>query len=290
MQLRLFALNSSRPFGEGVAAARVTAVTPYLCYSRKDRKTKARDPVATRYVAQIIEVVGIDRVVTVDVHNLAAYQNAFRVPAEHLEARQLFVDHLACLVGDEPAVVVAPDAGGIKRAEILRESLETRLDRPVERAFMEKRRSRNVVSGDLLAGNVAGRSAVIVDDLVRSGTTLARAAHACRMHAAQRVYAVATHGMFTGAAERILAEMPVDLLITDTIPRFRLASAAALTKLRAPPAAPLCAAAIERIHGGGSLVELLTGRECRAQQHFAFGRKPGALVSATSTNATAEGG
>ncbi len=127
-------------------AARVTAVTPYLAYARKDRKTKARDPVTTRYVATLFEAVGADCVVTLDVHNLAAFQNAFRCGAENLEAAPLFVDALVPLVGDDPVAVVSPDAGGIKRAEAFRERFARALGRPVGAAFAEKHRSGGVVS------------------------------------------------------------------------------------------------------------------------------------------------
>ncbi|MBI2801135.1 MAG: ribose-phosphate pyrophosphokinase [Gammaproteobacteria bacterium] len=91
----------------------VTAVMPYLCYARKDRRTKPRDPLSSRYIAQVCEAVGIARVVTLDVHNIAAYQNAFRIPAERLEGGGLFVTDLAHLIGQDAAVVVPPDAGGI---------------------------------------------------------------------------------------------------------------------------------------------------------------------------------
>ncbi|MCW8139681.1 MAG: ribose-phosphate pyrophosphokinase, partial [Planctomycetota bacterium] len=136
------------------SAGRVTAVVPFLCYSRKDRKTKPRDPVTTRYVAALFEAVGADRVLTVDVHNLAAYQNAFRCRAEHLEGRPLLVERLAAgLREQEAVVVVSPDAGGVHRADALRASLARALGRPVDLAFVEKRRSEGVVSGDLLAGD-----------------------------------------------------------------------------------------------------------------------------------------
>ena len=107
-------------------AARVTAVVPYLAYARKDRRTQLRDPITTRYVAQLIEAVGVDRVVTVDVHNLAAFENAFRCPTMHLEARPLFVAHLLPLLREREMAVVSPDAGGVKRAELFRESLARR--------------------------------------------------------------------------------------------------------------------------------------------------------------------
>ncbi len=117
------------------SAARVTAICPYLAYSRKDRRSKPRDPVSSRYVAQLFEAVGTDRMVTLDVHNLAAYQNAFRIPAEHLEARGLFVAWFAARLQDENLVVVSPDAGGVKRADALRDSLARALGRPVGAAL-----------------------------------------------------------------------------------------------------------------------------------------------------------
>lgn len=156
------------------SAATVTAVVPYLAYARKDRKTKARDPVTTRYVAALFEAVGTDRVLTLDVHNLAAYQNAFRCRADHLEATGLFAAHFAGILADREAVVVSPDAGGIKRAEQFRLRLRQVLGRPVAAAFAEKHRSEDVVSGELIVGDVAGRCAIVLDDLIGTGTTIAR--------------------------------------------------------------------------------------------------------------------
>ena len=167
------------------SAARVTAVVPYLAYARKDRKSKPRDPVSTRYVAQLFEAVGVDCIVTLDVHNLAAFQNAFRCRCENLEANPLFVAHFAGRLADADVVVVAPDAGGIKRAEDFRRRLAAALGRPVPMAFAEKHRSSGIVSGEALVGDVSGRVAIIVDDLISGGTTAARAAQACRARGAQ---------------------------------------------------------------------------------------------------------
>src|SRR5574340_1240657 len=240
------------------SAARVTAICPYLAYSRKDRRSKPRDPVGSRYVAQLFEAVGTDRMVTLDVHNLAAYQNAFRIPAEHLEARGLFVAWFAARLQDENLVVVSPDAGGVKRADALRDSLARTLGRPVGAAFMEKRRSEGVVSGEAVVGEVAGSTALIVDDLISSGTTLARAATACRKRGARRVFAAASHGMFTGTAGTVLADRALEkVLVTDSIPPFRLPTAMIASQVEVLETAPLFAEAIRRLHGGGSLVELL---------------------------------
>jgi ribose-phosphate pyrophosphokinase len=240
------------------SAAQVTAVCPYLAYSRKDRRTKPRDPLGSRYVAQLFEAVGTDRVVTLDVHNLAAYQNAFRIPAEHLEARGLFVAWFAARLQDEAVVVVSPDAGGVKRADAFRTSLARALGRSVGSAFMEKRRSEGVVSGEAVVGDIGGKTAIILDDLVSSGTTLARAAAACQALGAKRVFAAASHGVFAGAAAEVLADPALEkLLVTDSIPPFRLPPAMLGRQVEVLASAPLFAEAIRRLHSGGSLVELL---------------------------------
>jgi ribose-phosphate pyrophosphokinase len=240
------------------SARRVTAVMPYLCYARKDRKTKARDPVITRYVACLLESVGTDRVVTVDVHNLAAYQNAFRCPADHLEAKKLFVDFFAPRLENEEVAVVSPDVGGAKRAEQLRLALAQRLEREPGSAFLEKYRSAGRVTGEAVVGDVAGRVAIIVDDLISTGGTIARSAAACRAHGAKRVYAAATHGIFVGPAARALGSADLErLVITDTIPPFRLPHELLRAKVTVLESAPLVAEAVRRIHEGGSNVELL---------------------------------
>lgn len=237
-------------------ADRVTAVVPYLCYARKDRRTKPRDPVTTRYVAALFEAVGMDRMVTIDVHNPAAYQNAFRIPAEHLEARNLLIDHVTGLSG--PLAVLSPDVGGVKRAEALREVLEQRRGEPVPAGFMEKHRSAGVVSGRSLVGDVEGRTVLLVDDLVASGGTLVRAAQACLARGARRVFGLATHGAFTPQAAEVLADAALDgVVITDTVDADRLGPGAARAKLTVLPTGPLVAEAIRRLHSGGSLVELL---------------------------------
>lgn len=238
-------------------ARRLTAVLPYLCYSRKDRRTKARDPVSTRYVATMLEAAGVDRIVTVDVHNPAAYENAFRIPAEHLRAGPLLARQLGTRLDSGESAVISPDIGGIRRAEAFAALLERGLGRPVQRGFMEKRRSGGVVSGDRLVADVAGRDVVLVDDLVSSGGTLARAAAACRAQGARRVVAAATHAPFSVEADQQLADSPLEtLLVTDTVPVPRPGHAMAWHGLEVVEVAPLLAEAIHRLHTGGSLVDL----------------------------------
>jgi CBS domain-containing protein len=125
--------------------------------------------VTTRYVASLFEAVGCDRVVTLDVHNLAAYQNAFRCPADHLEAKNLFVHHFVSLIGKQDVVVVSPDIGGVKRVDQFRQSLSQRLQQEVSTAVVEKYRSGGVVSGDRVIGDMHDRVAIIIDDLSEAG-------------------------------------------------------------------------------------------------------------------------
>jgi ribose-phosphate pyrophosphokinase len=252
----LFFLGAIREGG----ARRVTAVIPYLAYARKDRQTKSRDPVTTRYMAQILEAVGIDAVMTLDVHNIVAFQNAFRCRSHHLDTRRLFAMHILDLTGDGPVVVASPDPGGVKRAQLFRETLEAMLDRPIGQAFMEKRRSAGVVSGTLLVGDVADAKVFVVDDLISTGGTMLRAAEACREQGAEAVYALAAHGLFVGDAEEKVANPKIEqTIVTDTVPPFRLGPTAVKQHLKIVSAAPLFAKAIRRCHEGGSLVDLLEG-------------------------------
>jgi ribose-phosphate pyrophosphokinase len=232
------------------SAARVTAVAPYLCYARKDRRTKPRDPVITRYVAQMFEALGVDRIVALDVHNPAAFENAFRARTEHVEALPLLVEHLAPTLAGRGAVVLSPDLGGGKRAERLRQALEAALERPVSFALMEKHRSGGVVSGELFAGEVDGRTVVILDDLISTGSTLARAARASRERGAAHVIVAATHGLFVDGAPALFGEEAIDRIVTtNTVPPFRVPDGRR-AKLTVLDVAPLLAEAVGRLHAG----------------------------------------
>jgi ribose-phosphate pyrophosphokinase len=240
------------------AADRVTAVIPYLCYARKDRKTQTRDPVTTRYVASLFEAVGTDRVITLDVHNLAAFQNAFRCATDHLDARKIFVEHFKALLPDEDLLVLSPDVGGMKRADAFRDALARSMNRGIPTGFMEKQRARGVVSGESLFADVKGRTVIIIDDLISTGTTISRAAKACRAAGAKRIYVAATHGVFNAKANDVIADPVFEkVVITDSLPPFRLRAELVAEKLVLLDSAALFAAAIERLHTGGSLVALL---------------------------------
>lgn len=240
------------------SAACVSAVVPYLGYARKDRKTQPRDPVTTSYVARALEAMGANRILTLDVHNLAAFQNAFRCRTDHLEAKKLFVDHFAPALRNQEIVVVSPDVGGIKRAEQFRDAMGRVLNKEIAIAFLEKQRSKGIVTGGAIVGDVKNRVAIIIDDLISTGTTVSRAVEACTQKGAIRVYAAASHGIFVGEANRVLANAALEqVIITDTIPPFRLAPDLVKAKVVVLDAAGLFAEGIRRIHSGGSIVELL---------------------------------
>jgi ribose-phosphate pyrophosphokinase len=238
-------------------ARRVTAVTPYLCYARQDRRTAPFAPVTSRYVAELFEAAGADTVATLEVHNPSAFENAFRHRTVTLSATPLYLDYLERFRG-ERLCVVCPDAGGMKRAELLRETLERATGRSISMAFAEKHRHAGHVSGHLFVGDVQGATALVVDDLVCTGTTLVRAAKAARQAGADRVIALTAHGLFTPGAGEVLADPAIErVAVTDSVPPFRLAHAPAKDKLDLLASAPLFAETIRRLHEGRPLTDLL---------------------------------
>jgi ribose-phosphate pyrophosphokinase len=239
-------------------ASRVTAVVPYLAYSRKDRQTKSRDPVTTSYVARLFEAVGTDRVITLEVHNIAAFQNAFRCQSVHLDARKLFVPAIRGLAKDLPLTVFSPDSGGIKRAQLLKEALEAVQGEEVGFGFMEKRRSRDVVSGDLFAGEVKGSAVFIIDDMISTGGTMLRTALACRQRGAKAVYVFATHGLFSPGCEALFNSPAVNrVVVTDSVTPANRTGLEPLAKIEIIPVAPLIGEAIRRLHTNESITDLL---------------------------------
>jgi len=228
-------------------AARVTAVLPYLAYARKDRRTKPFDPLSLRYLAQLVEAVGVSQLIVLEAHNVAAFECAFRCTTLHLEAHRAFNGALGELVGDAPVAVASPDPGGVKRAQLWRESLLERLHRPVGFAMIDKRRSSGLVSSDdLVTGEVKGMTVLLLDDLIASGETMTRAARALLHAGAHEVIGLAAHGLFTGSAATLLADSPMRrIVVTDSVPPFRLpAAGGASRKLVTVSCVPLFARAI----------------------------------------------
>ena len=248
----LFFIATCRDHG----AARVTAVAPWLPYARKDRVTKARDPVSSRYVAQLFEAVGTDTLVTVDVHNLSAFQNGFRCRTVNLDTCRLFSTEVMGQAGDAPVTILSPDLGGTKRAELLRQAVELVSNRAAGFAVVEKHRSEGVISSGLFAGEVAGHDVWIVDDMIESGTTMLRAAEACRVRAARSVHLMATHAFATAQVlQRLLDPAIASLSVTDTARTMTLP--APDLRLRLLSVAPMIGQCLVRMHGGRAISPVL---------------------------------
>ncbi|MBS0579264.1 MAG: ribose-phosphate pyrophosphokinase [Proteobacteria bacterium] len=236
------------------------ALVPYLAFSRKERRTQLRDGVNTRYVAELLEAVGLDRLMTLDVHNPAALDNSYRVPVDHLSAMPMMADHFARQLTTAPLTVVSPDVGGIKRAQLFRELLQRRFDREIELAFIEKRRALDVVSSGALVGAVAGRQVIVIDDLCDSGGTLIRAASNCLRAGAEAVHATVTHAPLASGLKAVLAAGTLaSVVTTDSVGPGPAAASASVTgtPLVVLPIGPLLGQAVRRVLDGKPLGPLL---------------------------------
>lgn len=249
----LFLLAGLRDAG---AAQRIVLV-PYLAFARKDRRTQSRDPVTTRYLAELLESAGATLLVGLDVHNPAAFDNAFRIPVVHLSAQPLFAAHLAATGGSlADQVIASPDVGGVKRVQLFRELLQRQYGADLPMAFIEKRRASGRVSGGTVVGDVRGRRALVLDDLCASGGTLIRAASALRAAGATAVTVIVTHAPLAAGLRALLQADGIDqVLVTDSAgPRDDLPGGPKLTVL---PVAPLFAQVVRRLATQCSLTPLL---------------------------------
>ncbi len=238
-----------------------TVVLPYFAFARKDRRTQIRDPVSARYVAELLEAASAGSLIGLDVHNPAAFDNAFRIPTVHLTALPMLADHFLRQLGENAALaVVSPDVGGIKRAQIFRELLIARCGREIDLAFVEKRRARGVVSGGSLAGEVVGHCVIILDDLCATGGTLTRAAAACREGGATAVHVAVTHAPLAAGIEALVAAPSIDsITVTDSVGAALPASLclAATDRLTSLPIAPLLGETLRRMLTGQPVAPLL---------------------------------
>src|SRR5579883_221635 len=194
------------------SARRITAVIPYFGYARQDRKTLPRTPISAKLVANMITHAGADRVLTVDLH-AGQIQGFFDIPTDNLFAAPVIVRDIHKKFTNGDLMVVSPDVGGVVRAR----SLASRIDAPL--AIIDKRRERPGESEVMnVIGNVAGRTCILVDDIIDSGGTLCNAASALMEKGAVSVVAYITHGVFSGSAvARVMASKIKTLVITDTI-------------------------------------------------------------------------
>lgn len=264
------------------SAKRITVVTPFMPFARQDRKTESRAPISIKYLAQCLEAVGADRVLTMDVHNLSAFQNAFRIPTDTLEAKNIMADFLCGvdsgrssdgqplpveyhipdpLINDSSnLVVLAPDSGGMGRAKRFRNALECRLrlTNRIDVVYLDKERlSGTEVAGSKIVGEVEGKRVIILDDMISSGRTIAVAAEAVEKHGGEVWAVCASHGLFVGDANENLAGIG-RLIVSDTIEPFRLDREKFRDRLFVIPTTMMFAQAIRRIHEeGGSISDLL---------------------------------
>ncbi|QXE92541.1 ribose-phosphate pyrophosphokinase [Geomonas subterranea] len=233
------------------SAATITTVIPYYGYARQDRKAAPRTPITSKLVADLITAAGADRVVTIDLH-AGQIQGFFNIPVDNLYAAPVLLAHLKSRFADDldNLVMVSPDAGGTERARAFAKRLGCTL------AVIDKRRTGpNVAEIMHLIGDVKGKSAIILDDMIDTAGTLTQAALALKNHGASSVYACATHGVLSGPAiERINNSVIEKVVITDTVPLGEKAEQT--DKLRVLSVADLLAEAIRRIHEDESVSSL----------------------------------
>jgi len=238
-------------------AATVTACVPYLAYARNDRHAQPQNVATTLHVARLFEAVGCDRVVVLDVHNEAAFDNAFRCETIRLEANAVFADSVASPAHGDRLVVVSPDSGGVKRAEQFRTRVEAETRSRVDLAFMHTLREAGKLSGETLVGDVAGADVLVYDDIIASGATAMRTVKAARRAGAKSVRVFATHPVFTAEAIQLFGDGgPDSVTVSDSVPVRGQYASLLQGCLRIRSVAPLFAEVIQRLHRGESLIGL----------------------------------
>lgn len=226
------------------SAGRINAVIPYYGYARQDRKTKAREPITAKLVADLLTIAGIDRVVSMDLH-AGQIQGYFDLPVDHLSGVPILAKYFKDLIHDD-TVIVSPDIGGVARAR----TFANLLDLPI--AIIEKRRPKANVSEVMnVIGDIKGKNAILVDDIIDTGGTITKAAQVLKDFGAEKVYACATHPVLSGPViERIENSVIEKFVVTNTIP---LTEDKKIEKIEVVSIAPIFAEAIRRIHENESV-------------------------------------
>ncbi|HWR61925.1 MAG TPA: ribose-phosphate diphosphokinase [Clostridia bacterium] len=229
------------------SAGRINAVMPFYGYARQDRKSKSREPITAKLVANLIEAAGADRVITMDLH-APQIQGFFDIPVDHLYASPLIVNYFINKKLND-IVVVSPDVGGVTRAR----SLATKLDAPL--AIIDKRRPRPNVSEVMnIIGDIADKDCIVIDDIVDTAGSIVNAAKVLKDMGAKDIYVACTHPVLSGPAfERIQDSVIKELIVTNTIP---LPANKPVDKIKVLSVASLFAEAIKRIYEGLSLSKL----------------------------------
>lgn len=232
------------------SAGRITAVIPYFGYARQDRKSKARDPISAKLVADLITVSGADRVLTMDLH-AAQIQGFFNIPVDHLLGGRLLASYYLKKFENatDDLIVVSPDLGSVTRAR----TFASRLNVPI--AIIDKRRPKpNVAEVMNIIGDIKDKKVILVDDMIDTAGTITHGAKALKERGAKEVYACCTHGVLSGPAiERIDQSVISELVVLDTVP---LSEEKRIDKIKTLSVAPIFAEAIKRIYGDVSVSEM----------------------------------
>jgi ribose-phosphate pyrophosphokinase len=240
------------------SAKRITAVCPFYGYARQDRKAEGREPITARLLADMITVAGADRVVTVDLHTGQA-QGFFDMPVDHLTGVPLLANYLADRVSGE-VTIVSPDAGGGKLTRRFANYLGEHDDIDADLAFIDKRRPKgthNVAVATEVVGEVAGRTCVLIDDMIDTASTVTSASRLLMDRGATQVYILATHGLLSGPAVERLQDAPIEeLVLTNTLP---IPGEKQFDRLTVLSIAPLVAAALDAVFNDTSVSEIFRG-------------------------------
>jgi ribose-phosphate pyrophosphokinase len=235
---------------QGASAHRIIAVMPWYGYARQDKKSAPREPISARIVARCLEGVGVDRVLTMDLH-AGQVQGFFNVPLDHMTAMPMLSQWIADQNWDEEPVIVSPDAGRVKTARNFARKIGSTW------AVMEKERpAQQVAEIGYVVGDVENKTAVLVDDMIDTAGTLTAAARAVMDEGAARVIALATHGVFSGPAYERLSDSPIErIVVTDTLPQ----RPGAPDKITVISTAQTLADSIRRIFTDDSVSEIFAG-------------------------------
>lgn len=235
------------------SAKRITVVAPFYPYARQDKKGRGREPISARLIADLFKAAGADRIMSVDLH-AAQIQGFFNGPVDHLFAMPVLLEHFRAQLDSSKLTVVSPDMGRVRVADIWSDKLGAPL------AIIHKRRDPKVpnqVSVHEIVGDVRGRVCLLVDDLIDTGRTIARAAEALKASGATGVVVAATHAVFSEPAAEVLQSDFIDeVVVTDTLP---LPAAKRWSRLTVLPIAPLLARAIREVFDDGSVTSLFDG-------------------------------
>jgi ribose-phosphate pyrophosphokinase len=231
------------------SAGSIVAIIPYFGYARQDRKVKPRTPISAKLVADLISAAGADRVLAMDLH-AGQIQGFFNIPFDHLNARPVILDYLKDKFYGEQVVIVSPDAGGVERARSYSKRLKATL------AIIDKRRDTpNECAVMNIIGDVKGKTAIILDDMIDTAGTLTQAAEVVKRNGATRVVAAASHGVLSGPAISRLEESCLEeVIITNSLPLNEKSEKC--SKITVLSVARLLGEAIKRIHHGDSISSL----------------------------------